>query len=165
MPYNNVGRLISGDARAKRVAGTVATAIYAGDFVAMVSSKASPISTLADSGTKAQNQEAAHDVFIGVALDAKLAADTRDILVATRGEFVYPCTALGSASDIGAYVGPAGTGTGGADAVADQAVEIVATANLAFGRLSRRAEVGATQLYFELASTLGTTQAGPQAMA
>ncbi|MBP3956462.1 hypothetical protein J8F10_14370 [Gemmata sp. G18] len=163
--YSNAGRLIGGNARAKRVAGTVASAIYAGDFVALVSSKASPISALGDAGTLAQNQEQAHDVFLGVALDAKLAGDTRDILIASAGECKYPCAALGSGSDIGAYVGPAGTGSGGLVGVADQIVAIVATPNLAFGRLSRAAVTGDTFLYFELAGNLTTTQAGPQAMA
>ncbi len=163
--YSNAGRLISGLPQPKRVSGTVASAIYAGDFLILASSKASPASALADAGTKAQNQEAGHDVFLGVAMDAKLAGDTRDVLIASRGEFKYPCAALGSASDPGAYVGMAGTGAGGADGLADQIVEIVATANLAIGRLSRRAEIGATELFFELAGTLTTTHAGPQTMA
>ncbi len=161
--YSNAGRCIGGNTRAKRVPGTVAAAIYAGDFLILASSKASPASSLGDSGTLAQNQAAAHAVFLGVALDAKLAGDTRDVLVASAGEYKYPCVALGGASDIGAYVGLAGTGSALAVGVADQQVVIVATATLAIGRLSRPAAVGDTFLYFELAGVLTTTQGGPQA--
>ena len=163
--YSNAGRCIGGNTRAKRVPGTVAVAIYAGDHVMLVSSKASPVSAQGDLGTKAQNQEGAHDAYLGVALDAKLAGDTRDILVASAGEFKYPCAALGQAYDIGAYFGVAGTGGSGAVGVADQIVEPVATANLAVGRLSRNAASGDTSVYLEIAGVLTTTQAGAQAMA
>lgn len=162
--YSNM-RLISGDPKAKRVVGTTANAIYAGDFVVLVSNAAIPASTLADSGTKAQNQEAAHDIFLGVALDAKVAGDARSITVASAGEFRYPCAALGSASDVGAFVGLAGTGSAGAVGVADQEVEIVATANLAIGKLSRPAASGATVLYFELSAPVTSPSGGPQAIA
>lgn len=165
MPYNEAGRLQSGNPKLKRCPGTVASAIYVGDFVVLTSNKAIPASSLGDAGTKAQNQEAAHDVFLGVAQDAKLAGDTRDILIATAGEFCYPCTALGSASDIGAFVGMAGTGSAGAVGVADQSVEIVATANLAIGKLSRPAATGDTVLYFELAPAVTNPQGGTQAAA
>lgn len=158
-------RHISGDAHAKRVAATVAAEIKPGDFVVLASEKAIRASSMADAGTKAQNQEAAHDVFLGVSMDESLVGDSKDILVASRGEFKFPCAALGSAAEIGAYVGLAGTGTAAAVGVADDLVEIVATANLAVGRLSRRALVGATELYFELAGVLTTVHAGPQAMA
>lgn len=163
--YSNAGRIIGGDVKQKRLPGTVASAIYAGDFVVLVSSKASPASALGDSGTLAQNQEAAHDVFLGVALDAKLAGDTRDILVASSGECKYPCVALGGASDIGAFVGIAGTGSALAVGMADQQVVIVATANLAIGRLSRPGVTGDTVLYFELNPALTSPSSGPQAAA
>lgn len=161
--YSNVGRCIGGNTKAKRVTATTANAIYAGDFLVLTASKAIPASTLGDSGTKAQNQAAAHAVFLGVALDAKLAGDARDVLVATAGEFKYPCAALGSASDIGAFVGMAGTGSGGAVGVDDQSVEIVATAGLAIGKLSRAAAIGDTALYFELAPAVTNPAGGTQA--
>ncbi len=163
--YNQACRFIGGDAKAKRVPGTVASALYAGDFAVLASSKASPASAMADAGTLAQNQEAAHDVFLGVCLDAKLAGDTRDVLIASGGEFKYPCAALGQAYDIGTYFGMAGTGAANAVGMADQIVVPVATANLAVGRLSRNAASGATEVYIEISGVVTTNHAGTQAMA
>lgn len=164
MAYN-LNRLISGDPKPKRVPGTVAEEIKVGNFLVLVSSKASPATALSDAGTKAQNQEAAHDVFLGVAMDQKLDDDTRDVLIATAGEFKFPCAALGQAYDIGQYFGMEGTGAAGAVGVSATTVEPVATANLAVGRLSRNAASGATEVYIEIAGVLTTTHAGTQTMA
>jgi hypothetical protein len=165
MATYNVMTLVSGDPRAKRVPATTATAIQVGNHLVLTSNKAALPSAMSDAGTKAQNQEAAHDVYLGVALDAKPAGSDDDILVASAGEHKFACAAIGSGSDIGAYVGLAGTGSAGAVGVSDTLVEIVATANLAIGRLSRTAATGATTLYVEIAGVLTTTQAGPQTMA
>ncbi len=163
--YSNAGRLIGGNPKAKRVPGTVASAIYAGDFLVLAASKASPASSLTDSGTKAQNQEAAHDVFLGVSLDAKPAGDTRDVTVASAGEFKYPCASLGQAYDIGTFFGMAGTGSAGAVGVADQIVEPVASAALAVGKLSRNAASGDTAVYLEILAAVTSPTGGPQEIA
>jgi hypothetical protein len=158
-------RLKSGDPRARRIPATVAAEIKPGDHVVLVSSKAIRASSLADSGTKAQNQEAAHDIYLGVALDQSLAGESKDILVASRGEFEYPCAALGQAYDVGTPFGLAGTGSAGAVGVADDLVEPVATANLAVGILSRNAASGATSVFIEIAGVLTTPQGGVKAFA
>jgi hypothetical protein len=162
--YSNA-RLISGDPGAKRISPTVATEIKAGEHVVLVSSKAKRPSSLADSGTTAQNQEAAHDIYLGVALDQSLVGESKDILVASRGEFKFPCAALGQAYDVGAYFGLEGTGTAAAVGVHDINVVPVATANLAVGRLSRGAASGATEVYIEIAGVATTPFAGTQALA
>lgn len=148
-----------------RIPGTVASEIKVGDFVVLASNKASPASTLSDSGTKAQNQEAAHDVLLGTALDGKLANETKDILVQPDGLHRYPCSALSQAYDPGQYFGLAGTGTAGAVGVADQSVEAVATANLAVGRLAKAAASGDTEVWLYVAAALTTPYGGCQAFA
>lgn len=148
-----------------KVSGTVAAEIKAGDLLVLTSSKAIRVSSLADSGTLAQNQEAAHDVFLGSALSGKLAGETRDILVQPNGVHRYPCVALGAALDVGTLIGIAGSGTGLAVGMEDQKVVSVATANLAIGKLVEPAAIGATELIFEMSSALGTPQGGTQAPA
>jgi hypothetical protein len=115
------------------------TEVKVGDFLVLVSSFAKRASTLSDSGTLAQNQEASHDIFIGTALDANLSGDAQTILVQPDGEHFYPCVALGQAYDVGQPFGMAGTGTALAVGVDDQSVVPVATANLAVGTLSQPA--------------------------
>jgi len=73
--------------------------------------------------------------------------DVTDGPILANGEFTKPCAALGSAAQVGAYVGPAqGISTTTLDA---QKVEIVASVSKAIGRLTRPAIVGATELTFE----------------
>ena len=158
-------RHISGDAKPKRVSPTTAAEIKAGEFVVLVTNKAIRASSLADSGTKAQNQEAAHDIFLGVAIDQSLVGESKDILVGSAGEYKFPCTALGQAYDVGALFGLEGTGSAGAVGVSDSNVEPVATANLAVCKLSRPAASGDTYVYAELAAVLTTPHSGIQAMA
>lgn len=156
----NYARHIRGFANEMRVPGTPAQEIKAGDFLMLVSGTAQRISTQADLGTLAQNQEGAHDAFLGVAIDQKLAGVTRDVLVATRGIFRYPIAALGAAHNVGEYVGPAGTGAAGAVGVADQVVDFVATPNLAFGKLAKAAAIGDVFVEVEIAGVLTTPHSG-----
>ena len=160
--YNN-NTLISGWPKAKRVPGTVASAIKQGNFLVLASSKAALASSLADAGTKAQNQAAGVAVFLGVAMDAKLAGDARDVLIASAGEHRFPCTALGQAYDIGTLIGIAGTGSGGAVGLSDTDVEVVTLPGLAIGKLSRNAASGATEVYVELAAAKTDPHGGVQA--
>src|SRR3954447_21032123 len=106
-----------------RVPGTPAQEIKAGDFLMLVSGTAQRISTQADLGTLAQNQAGAKAAFLGVAIDQKRAGETRDVLVATRGVFRYPITALAAAHNVGEFVGPEGTGAALAVGLADQQVQ------------------------------------------
>jgi hypothetical protein len=122
-----------GDTKPVTVAVDSATVIEIGDLVYIASGKALPASALADAGTKAENQEAFHDAFLGVAEQRSRAGDADKIRVATAGTFEF---AIASATlGLGALVGAAGTGAGGAVGVANQTVESVATPNLAIGRV------------------------------
>ena len=92
-------------------------------------------------------------VFIGVNFVHRLAVQTLDSNrtesgagVYVAGEFVFPCTALGSAASRGALVAPAqGVST---TTLNPKLVAITATANKAIGILSEDAAVGATNLKF-----------------
>ncbi len=165
MALYNVARHIRGHACEVRCAANVAGEIKVGDALILASSKAIRASSMADAGTKAQNQEAAHDVFLGFSIDQKRAGETRDVLIATRGVFKLPCAALGQAYDLGTYFGLAGTGASAAVGVSDYEVEPVATANLAIGRLAKPAASGDTTVEVEIAGVLTTTHAGTQTMA
>lgn len=165
MATYNEARIKAGLTKEFPVAPTVASEIKAGMFLVLVSSKAALPSGLSDSGTKAQNQEAAHDVFLGVAMDAHVANDTRNILVAAEGDGLFPCTALSQAYDIGTPFGLAGTGTAGAVGVSDTDVEPVATDNLAVGRLVKAAASGDTSVYLRFGGVLSTVYSGMQAHA
>jgi len=158
-------RYLYGDAKPVKLSATVAEPIAVGDACVLVSNKASPASTLADSGTTAQNQEAAHDIFLGLALDQKLDDDTQDIMIATEGTWECDCDALSQDYDIGSYFGLEGTGASDAVGVANQRVAAVATANLAIGILAEFAASGATKVKIRLAGVLTTPYQGCQAFA
>lgn len=161
----NRARLISGDPKPKRVPGTVAVAIHAGDFCYLVSSKASPVAQQADLGTLAQNQAAAgHLTFLGVSLDQKLAGDTRDVLIASAGEYRYPCN-TGNVGNVGNLVGIEGSGAALAVGLENQKVVLVAAANVAIGKLSRAVATGDTVMYLELSAPVPQPSGGAQAIA
>jgi hypothetical protein len=149
-----------GDVRPVRVAVASATVIEIGDLVYLASGAALPFSAQADLGTKAQNQEGAHDAFIGVSLSRSRNGDADPITIATAGVFEFDLASATLA--IGSLVGPAGTGEAGAVGVANQSIESVATANLAIGR-TVEAITSATKVKVDIVSTV--IYGGPQAMA
>jgi hypothetical protein len=156
----NVMRYRYGDTNPVSAAVDSAVVIEIGDLVALVSGKAVPADDFADAGTKAQNQEAFHDLFLGVAEQQSRAGDTDPIRVATSGTFELD---IASATlGLGALVGAAGTGEAGAVGVANQIVESVATPNLAIGRV-QEAIASKTKVKVNIDSVIMT--GGPRAMA
>lgn len=153
-------RYVFGDTNPVQAAVDSAVVIEIGDLVALVTGKAVPADDFADAGTKAQNQEAFHDLFLGVAEQRSRNGDTDPIRVATTGTFEFD---IASATlGLGALVGAAGTGEAGAVGVANQSVESVATPNLAIGRV-REAIASNTKVKINIESVIMT--GGPQAMA
>lgn len=149
-----------GDTNPVEAAVDSAVVIEIGDLVALVSGKAVPADDFADSGTLAENQEAFHDLFLGVAQQRSRAGDTDPIRVATSGTFEFD---IASATlGLGALVGPAGTGEANAVGVANQTVISVATPNLAVGRV-QDAIASATKVKVNVESVIMT--GGPRAMA
>jgi hypothetical protein len=136
-----------------------ATVIEIGDLVYLDTDDAKPASAIPDGGTEAANQEAFHDLFAGVAMQRSRAGDTAPIRVATRGVFEFPCPS--GTFEVGALIG-ASENTGG-DALLDQQVEGVATANLAIGRCAKRVNPAATTVLVDIVGTI--SHGGAQAMA
>lgn len=136
-----------------------ATVIEIGDLVYQSSGSALPASDLADVGTEAGNQEAFHDAFVGVAMQASPAGSVDSIRVATSGVFEFEC--LSTTAEVGDLLGVDEEGTG--TSLTTQSLAKVATANLAVGRCAKRANPAATRLLVEIVSTV--LRGGPQVMA
>jgi hypothetical protein len=156
----NVFRYQYGDTKPVMAAVDSAVVIEIGDLVALVTGKAVPADDFADAGTLAQNQEAFHDLFLGVAEQQSRSGDTAAIRVATAGTFEFDIVSATLA--LGALVGPDGTGTDGLVGVANQIVESVAAANLAIGRV-QEAIASQTKVKVNIDSVIMT--GGPRAMA
>lgn len=131
--------------------------IEIGDLVMLNAGNAEPASDLADTGTEAGNQEAFHDLFIGVAMQQSRSGDTAPIRVATTGVFEFDCVSATLA--LGAFVGSDEDGTG--TMLQPQVVAAVATANLAIGRVEK-AIAAATSVLVRIVSTVSL--GGPQSM-
>jgi hypothetical protein len=154
---SNKMRWRHGDTEPVLVPVASATVIEIGDLVYLSGGAAVPAFDLADTGTEAGNQEAFHDLFIGVAMQQSLNGETDDIRVATAGVFEFDC--LSASLALGALVGADEEGTG--TALENQVVASVATANLAVGRV-HKATTSATTV---LVSIVGTVNwGGPQAL-
>lgn len=134
-------------------------AVEVGDLMFLENSKVRPASLLADAGTEAGNQEALHDGFVGVAMQASPAGRAGSIRVATTGVFEFDCDAAIWA--LGQLVGSTEDGTG--TALEDQKVVSVAAENLAFGRCAQRVDPAASRVLVDVVSVV--TRGGPQAAA
>jgi len=153
----NTFRYRYGETNPVMVAVDSATVIEIGDLVYLDTDDAKPASSQADAGTEAGNQEAFHDLFLGVAEEQSRSGDTAEIRVATSGVFEFVCPA--ETRQLGQLIGvdEAGSGT----ALEDQVVDNVATANLAIGYVAKKTTT-ATVLV-DIVSTI--MRGGPQAMA
>jgi hypothetical protein len=134
------------------------TVIEIGDLVYLETDDARPASAQADAGTEAANQEAFHDKFAGVAMQASRNGDTQPIRVATSGVFEFDC--LSATFEVGKLVGA--DENGGGTALEKQIVAPVATANLAIGRCAKRVSPAATRVLVDIVSTM--LRGGPQDM-
>lgn len=135
------------------------TIIEIGDLVYLDTDDARPAGKQTDQETLAANQELLHDKFAGVAMQRSRDGDTDPIRVATTGVFEFDC---GSATfEVGALVGA--VETSGGDALENQKVVGVATANLAIGRCAKRVSPASTRVLVDVVSTV--MHGGPQAAA
>lgn len=134
------------------------TVIEIGDLVEMgTDGTITPASSHSWNSDLATTQEEFHDKFLGVAMQRSRSGDTDPIRVATTGIFEMD---IASASlELGALVGPAKQS---GNALENQKVASVATANLASGRVAKRI-VSDTKVLVEIRSTLVT--GGPYAPA
>jgi len=130
-----------------------------GDLVYLEVDDARPISNLPDQGTLIANQEAMHDKFLGVAMQASEVGSATSIRIATSGVFELQCMA--ETFEIGDLVGGHEDGTG--TQLLSQTIEGVATENLAIGRCAKRVPTAANKVLVDIASAI--TRGGPQAAA
>lgn len=135
------------------------TVIEIGDLIYQSSGSALPAPELADVGTEAGNQEAFHDAFVGVAMQASPAGSVNPVRIATSGVFEFDCPS--ATAEVGDLFGADEEGTG--TALTPQVVAKVATANLAIGRCAKRVNPAATRVLVEIVSTV--MRGGPQVMA
>lgn len=110
-----------------------------------------------DLATLAAAQEAFHDEFLGVAISNSPSGNTDPVTVATGGVFEFDCASATYA--LGALVGVNDNGDG--DALVDQELIAVATANLAVGRVVRDYTSATTKILVEIVGTVN--HGGPQA--
>jgi hypothetical protein len=155
----NAMRWRYGDTNPVMVPVMDATIVEIGDLIYLVSGVGKPASELVDLGTKAANQEAFHDSFVGVAMQASPAGSTEPIRVATSGVFEFDC--VSTTAEIGDLFGVDEDGTG--TELLSQTVVKVATPNLAVGRCAKRISPASTRSLLEVVST--AMRGGPQAMA
>jgi len=123
-----------------------------------------------DYATLALAQEAFHDVFLGNASQRFLKPGNRPlgapngesgIRTNTRGVHEYDCEDADAFAQ-GDFVGPAANG--GGTALESQKVAVVATANLAIGKVHKaKAANGGTLVLIEITGSV--TESGPQAIA
>lgn len=156
---SNVMRWRYGDTNPVMLPVASSTVIEIGDFIYQSSGAALPASEIADVGTEAGNQEAFHDLFVGIAMQASPSGVSNPIRVATSGVFEFDC--LSTTAEVGDLLGVDEDGTG--TELTNQLVAKVATANLAVGRCAKRANPAATRLLVEIVSTV--LRGGPQVMA
>ena len=135
------------------------TVIEIGDLVGLAGGAAVPASELEDSGTDAANQEAFHDLFVGVAMQHSPDGSADPVRIATSGVFEFDCAS--AAFELGDLIG-ADEATSGTALEKQVAVE-VATPNLAVGRCAKRVNPAATRVLVDVVSTV--MRGGPQAMA
>jgi hypothetical protein len=137
-------------------AGTV---IEIGDIVYLTGGAALPVASLVDLGTKTANQEAIHDNFLGVAMQASPDGASDPIRVATSGVFEFLCPS--ASYELGDLVGVDENGSG--DQLLNQTVAKVATPNLAVGRCVKKSGASSTRVMVDIESTV--IKGGPQVMA
>lgn len=133
--------------------------IEIGDLVGASSGAAHPASAFEDLGSEAGNQEAFHDIFAGVAMQASPAGENTPIRIATTGVFEFDCPS--ATHEVGILLGADEGGSG--DVLEDQVIVAVSTANLAVGRCVKRDATASSKVLVEIVSTL--TLGGPQSMA
>lgn len=156
---SNTMRWRYGDVNPVMLSVGAAAAVEIGDLIFQTNGAARAAAQLTDAGSEAANQEAFHDAFVGVAMQAAPADAESAIRIATSGVFEFDC--LPMTADVGDLIGvdEAGSGT----ELCNQVVAKVATANLAIGRCAKRLNPAGARVLVEIVSTV--MRGGPQVMA
>jgi len=136
-----------------------ATVVEVGDLVFLDTDDAKPAASQADQGSVSANQEAFHDGFAGVAMQASAAGDTAAIRVATGGVFEFACAA--GTFEVGDLLGVAENA--GGTALENQTLLAASAPNQALGRCAKRVNPASTSVLVDIVSTV--MKGGPQAAA
>jgi hypothetical protein len=134
-----------------------ATVIEIGDLVYLDTDDAKPASAQTDQGSELTNQQAFHDLFAGVAMQASRSGDTQPIRVATSGVFEFDC--LSTTAEVGELMSSDENGAG--SALLNQTVAKVTSAGAAIGRCAKRVNPAGTRVLVDIVSTV--LKGGPQA--
>lgn len=112
--------------------------------------------------TLAKAQEGVHDAFAGISQDKRMASQTAaaDGLSAAAGRISMPCADDATAYDIGTLYGVNATLANNVYTPVSQQVAVVATDNLAIGRLVKQAAAHCTSVVLEIVGTVFS--GGPQ---
>lgn len=154
-------RLVSGDTCDIFVPAAASVAFHVGDMTYLASNVAQPaVAASANANAISTAQESLHDVFLGVSKDGKASTDTSTgkICIGTRGRYVVPCKDEAAAA-VGTFMGGSPVADANSTNLASQKVEVVATANLAVGRLTKLKAANATECEIEIT---GFVNGGPQ---
>lgn len=141
---------VRGDRKLITYPVTAATTFAKGEMLAVASNAVKSFTTLSDVGTKAQNQAAAHDVFVGVANVAVTSGTPTSIQVATAGTFTFDCAS--ATFNVGDMVTPIGTGAADAVGVSATSVEVTTNPALAIGRVVKKYASATTRVQVEIAA-------------
>jgi hypothetical protein len=117
-----------------------AVAVEIGDLLYWDTDDAKPATSQADQGSEAANQILFAANFLGVAMQAKAAGAAGTIRVATAGVFEFDSPS--ATHELAAFFGA--SENAGGDALLDQQIEIVTTADKAIGRVARRDSAATT---------------------
>lgn len=119
-----------------------------GEALCLVSNALKSLTALGDSGTKAQNQAAARDQFVGISNVAVTSGSPANIQVATAGVFEFDCAS--ATFNAGDLVAPIGTGSGSAVGVSSTSVEVTTDPAGAIGRVVKKYASATTRVQVEI---------------
>lgn len=148
-------RYVRGKLETTKVQAPASTMLNPGDLVCASGGTLQNASNFNWQGSLGASQNAFAAQFVGVMMDQRLSTDaTTGVkqLVATEGVFLYPCTSLGSALQVGTFVGP--DKDTGSNLLDQQLVSVPSGASNAIGKTVEYAAAGATQLLVHVKGTL-----------
>ncbi len=141
-----------GDTNPVVAAVDAGTVIEIGDLLWQDADDAKPASMLAGLGTKATNQEALAQAFLGVAMQRSRSGETAPLRVATTGVFEFDCAS--GTFELGDMVGAEGNAP--SYALLNQEVVKVAASRYAVGRIAKRQAAATTSVLVDIRSTIMT---------
>lgn len=139
-----------GDTNCVMAAVDATTEIEIGDLLWLDADDAKPAALQADQGSEAANQSELAAGFLGVAMQKSRAGQTAPVRVATTGVFEFDC--VENTFELGDLVGAKENAAG--NALLNQQLTKVATAQQAIGRVARREPTATDRVLVAILSTV-----------